>query len=162
YARRPSREELTTRVEKALEQQDDVRACRLARAGVVFGMVEPFTVHLEKLKALDAAPSPDSRPSLEGDMKGLSLAAVLQGLRGRKRTGTLVLADGKRETKLYFHRGSVFLLRVEDAAAKEFVDFFLDGGEKEIAFDLGSSLEQRGQVDEKDLDAAEARRVKDE
>lgn len=161
YARRPTREEIAHRLDTALKQQDDVRAYRLARAGVVFGLGEPFSTHLDKLKALDALPSPDSRPSLEGDMRGLSLAAVLQGLRTRGRTGTLVLTDGKRESKLYFHRGSVFLLRVEDAAAQEFVDFFLDGGTKEIEF-VGGSLDQRGQVSETDLDADEARRVKDE
>jgi hypothetical protein len=161
YARRPSREELTYRLERALERQDDVSACKLARAGVVFGLGDPFAGHLEKLRALDAVPSPDSRASLEGDMKGLSLAAVLQGLRGRKRTGTLSLSDGKRETKLFFHRGAVFLLRVEDAAAREFVDFFLDGGEKSIEF-VGVSVDAKGQVHESQLDANEARRVKDD
>jgi hypothetical protein len=161
YARAPTREELLAQVEEVEGRQDDVLGYKLARAGVVFGYGAPFNGKLEALRANDSAPSPDARPSIEGDMNGLSLAAVLQGLRGRKRTGTLALTDGKRETNLYFHRGAVFLLRVEDAAAEEFVNFFLEGGQDSLEF-LSPVVESKGQVNEFDLDATDAKRLKDE
>ncbi len=162
YARMPTREELLRQLEEVLVVEDDVLAYKLARAGVLFGFGSPFVERLNQLRARDAAPSPDSRPSIEGDMDGLSLAAVLQGLRGRKRTGTLQLTNGKRETRVFFHRGSVYLLKVEDSSAEDFVNFFLEGEEQQLEF-LSPSLEgSPGQVSESDLDAASARRLKDE
>lgn len=157
YVRAPEREELEQTLAQAMEAGDDARAYRLACAGVAFGMSEPFVGRVKELKARDAAPSPDTRPSIEGDMEGIGLAAVLQGLRGGKRTGTLAITDGKRESKIYFHRGCVFLLKLEDKEAQEFVDFFLesdDGGE------VAPSL--AGSVDEKSLDQTEARKLKEE
>jgi hypothetical protein len=161
YAHAPSREELGARLADAVRRQDDVRAYKIARAGVVFGYGPQFQEQLTVLRGRDASPSPDSRPSITGDMVGLGLAAVLQGLRGRKRTGTLQLTDGKRETKLYFHRGSLFLLQVENAQDQEFVNFFLDGEESQLEF-VDMNLGAKGNVNEADLDAADARRLKDE
>lgn len=161
YARPPTREELVAQLDEVQARQDDVLAYKLARAGIVFGYGAPFADALVALRTRDAAPSPDSRPSIAGDMNGLSLAAVLQGLRGRKRTGTLSLTNGKRETRLFFHRGSVFLLKVEDASAEEFVNFFLEGGEEQLEF-VNPSVAASGQVAESELDAAESRRLKAE
>ncbi len=161
YIRPPTRDELAEQLEKAQGREDDVLAYKLARSGIVLGFGSPFVEKLAALRVMDSAPSPDSHPSIEGDMNGLSLAAVLQGLRGRKRTGTLTLTDGKRETKLYFHRGSVFLLRVEDAAAEEFVNFFLEGEEEQLEF-VNPSVAAQGQVSEADLSQADVRRLKDE
>ncbi|MEZ0229705.1 MAG: DUF4388 domain-containing protein [Planctomycetota bacterium] len=161
YARAPTKDELLASLDEVQGREDDVLAYKLARAGVVFGLGAPFPERLAALRVQDAAPSPDSRPSIAGDMNGLSLAAVLQGLRGRKRTGTLSLSNGKRETRLFFHRGSVFLLKVEDASAEEFVNFFLEGGEEQLEF-VNPSVSATGQVSESELDAADARRMKDE
>lgn len=162
YARPPARDELAAQLDEVMKRQDDVLAYKLARAGVVFGYGAPFTEKLAELRTRDAAPSPDARPSIEGDMNGLSLAAVLQGLRGRKRTGTLSLTNGKRETRLFFHRGSVYLLRIEDASAEEFVNFFLEGEEEQLEFVKPSVDPRSGQVSERDLDANDVRKLKDE
>jgi hypothetical protein len=162
YARPPTREELLQQLEEVLVLEDDVLAYKLARAGVLFGFGSPFVERLNELRARDAAPSPDSRPSIEGDMNGLSLAAVLQGLRGRKRTGTLVLTNGKRDARIYFHRGSVYLLRIEDASAEDFVNFFLEGEEQQLDFLSSSSDETTGPVDEANLGAAQMRKLKDD
>lgn len=99
-----------------------------------------------------AAPAPLA--SLQGDIDGVGLAALLQTLRQRRRDGTLVLTAAGGEEQLHFVKGEAFALRVE--ADDEFA-FALLGAD---AADSVRALVRGAAVEERALTAAEQSRLR--
>ncbi len=85
---------------------------------------------------------------------------MLQALRDNGRTGTLVVTAARREEKLYFHRGEVFILRFSDPEAEAFAEFFLGDEGAEQVEQLVEQEGRGGRVSERQLDPAEVREVK--
>lgn len=156
YLRCPNKVELRVELLRVLRKDNDIQAARLARALIANG-------HPDALDGIDGMPSvrlgagAGGNPALEGDLEGIGLAAVLQALRDNGRTGTLVVTAMKREEKLYFHRGEVFILRFADPEAEAFAEFFLG---EEGAEQVEKLVVSGGRVDEKTLDPAEVREIK--
>jgi hypothetical protein len=95
--------------------------------------------------------------SLQGDIDGVGLAALLQTLRERRRGGTLVLEakGGALEERLYFVKGEAFALRVD--ADDEFA-FTLLGAD---AADSVRALVRGAAVEERALTAADQQRLRE-
>ena len=55
------------------------------------------------------------RPVVQGDLEGVGLPALLQGLRAHGRTGSLKVGTPARWERLYFHDGEAFVLRRDPA-----------------------------------------------
>lgn len=159
YVRAPNQVELRVELLRALRKEHDLQAARLARALIAQGHPDALD-GIADLPPLRSAAAEGANPALEGDLEGIGLAAVLQALRDNGRTGTLVVTAARREEKLYFHRGEVFILRFRDAEAEAFAEFFLgDEGAEQVE----SLVEQQGRggcVAEGQLDPAEVREVK--
>ncbi|MBX3467127.1 MAG: DUF4388 domain-containing protein [Planctomycetes bacterium] len=156
YLRAPGVVELRVELLRVLRQGDDLQAGRLARAVAALGQPDA----LAGIEGLPPVRPPVDNPALEGDLEGVGLAAVLQALRDNGRTGTLVIAAGRREERLYFHRGQVFILRFADPEAEAFAEFFLgDEGQEQVEA-LAARQGQGGRVDEAALDPAEVREIK--
>lgn len=94
-------------------------------------------------------------PTLQGDIDGVGLAALLQTLRERRRGGTLTLLAGGREERLYFVEGEAFALRIE--ADDEFA-FALLGVD---AADSVRALVRGAAIDEGALTEAEQARLRE-
>ena len=106
-----------------------------------------------------------TRPSeraLEGDLRGVGLAAVLQALRARRRTGTLSVTAAGREEQLCFHEGEVFVLRRESLDADDFAKSFLGDDAGERMRELTSSAMLRRRIDESQLTGDQIKALKEQ
>jgi hypothetical protein len=159
YLRCPNKVELRVELLRVLRKDNDIQAARLARALIANGHPDALD-GIEGLPSLRLGAAAASNPALEGDLEGIGLAAVLQALRDNGRTGTLVVTAAKREEKLYFHRGAVFILRFTDKEAEAFAEFFLGEEGTEQVEKLVEQQARGGRVDEKSLDPAELREIK--
>lgn len=105
-------------------------------------------------------PAPREK-SLQGDLRGVGLAPVLQALRSQRHTGTLSVTAAGREEQLFFRKGEVFVLRRESAEPDEFARSFLGDATGQVEDLVRSSLEAR-QLSESDLTAEQVRAAKDQ
>ncbi|MCO5166804.1 MAG: DUF4388 domain-containing protein [Planctomycetes bacterium] len=156
YLRAPGAVELRVELLRVLRKEDDPQAGRLARAIVALGQPDA----LAGITGLPPVRPPVDNPALEGDLEGVGLAAVLQALRDNGRSGTLLITAGRREERLYFHRGQVFILRFADPEAEAFAEFFLGDEGAEQVQALAAREGHGGRVDEAALDPAEVREIK--
>ncbi len=159
YLRAPNKVELRVELLRVLRKEHDLQAARLARALVALGHPDALD-GIDGLPPLRSAAAEGGNPALEGDLEGVGLAAVLQALRDNGRTGTLVVTAARREEKLYFHRGEVFILRFSDPEAEAFAEFFLGDEGAEHVERLVEQQGRGGRVAEGQLDPAELREVK--
>lgn len=160
YLRLPNKLELRVELLRVLRKGNDLQAARLARALIALGHPDSL-VGIDGLPPIKTGVPEGGNPALEGDLEGIGLAAVLQALRDHGRTGTLVVTAKKREEKLYFHRGEVFILRFEDPEAEAFAEFFLgEEGQEQVEALVEKQGTGGGRVDERSLDPAEVREIK--
>lgn len=159
YLRAPGKVELRVELLRVLRKGHDLQAARLARALMALGHPDALD-GIEGLPPLRSVVAEAGNPALEGDLEGVGLAAVLQALRDNGRTGTLVITAPRREEKLYFHRGEVFILRFADPEAEAFAEFFLGDEGAEQVERLAAQQGRGGRVAEGQLDPAEVREVK--
>lgn len=117
------------------------------------GRREPSRAPTRAVRRRVVAPSAPVA-SLQGDIDGVGLAALLETLRQRRRAGTLVLTAAGREERLYFVDGEAFARRIE--ADDEFA-FALLGVD---AADSVRALVRGAAVDERELTAAEQERLR--
>jgi hypothetical protein len=159
YLRAPTVDELGPMIVKAREQGNDIQVSRLVRAGLALGLGDGLQKAVGQVAATVQADAP--QPAIEGDLEGIGLAAVLQALRDNRRTGTLQIKAGKREEKLYFHRGDAFILRFQDAEAEAFAEFFLgEEGAAEVSALAETHGGAGGRIDESAIDQHELREIK--
>ncbi|MGE0709195.1 MAG: DUF4388 domain-containing protein [Planctomycetota bacterium] len=154
YLARPRPDQLSVAIADARGAGNDVLQYRLALAGQVFGYAGYQQLVRRLARETDL---PQAYPGLEGDLDGVGLGAVLQALRNHRRTGTLLVRAGRREEKLYFHRGDAFLMRLEDGDGDAFVAFFLGD---EGADSINELTESEGQLGENQVDGEELAALK--
>ncbi|MEZ6186561.1 MAG: DUF4388 domain-containing protein [Planctomycetota bacterium] len=103
------------------------------------------------LLELDKEPEDVVQRTLQGDLTGIGLAAVLESLQSARHSGTLEVGDAKLSVDLVFFEGRAFVMRREagDSTAS-FAAEFLEVGSDTARWNLRQ--EPTGRVHEDDLD----------
>ncbi|RME76302.1 MAG: DUF4388 domain-containing protein [Planctomycetota bacterium] len=117
-------EECKQLVRTALVEEDFKRALNIISSAEAMGYDDPyFKITREDIRLRTKGAEEGDR--LVGDLKSFSLAEVLQNLVTNQQTGTLRITSSHANQEIYFYRGEVSLLKIDDVADEETLATFV-------------------------------------